>query len=887
VIRVPGEGAYRLLLWLHPRSFRRRYADELVACFREGWRDEVEGAGVAAALAFWWRMISGTISTAWRQRVLSAQTPAGPQMRRRTALERFGAGLGNAWQDARFALRTLRRTPGFAAAVLATLGMGIGAATAVFTIVDGILLRPLPYPQPDRLYAVSQDGEDGSYWLSAPNYHDLKRDLKGVLAMGAYTPDGANVVVDGEPARLSVAEADADFFRTLGVEPALGRTFTEEERTSGAAVAVVSHGMWRQRFGGRPDAMGATVLLDGTARTVIGVMPAGTMVPAGVDVWTPLNMDRPEWRTRRGISWIQVLARLDPGVDVSVVRSGAATLSATLRSAFPQENRSFEIGLRSLEDVTVGPMRTQLRTLMAAVALMLLVTAINVGGLMLARATVRSDEFAVRVALGGGPRRLMAQVFTENVVLAALGVTLGIVIGRIGVAVLVTAAPPRTPRLGEVALGSNGLLFAAGAGVLAALMFGLVPALTAFRRPAGAIRASRSGRTRAATRLRDALVVSQVALALALLFGAGLLAKSFWQMQQVDLGFEPEGVLVAGLPIDDSEFASADAREAHYNTLLERAAALPGVRDAALTSAAPFDGFGVVFNYELPDVPEATGAEKLSRLRIVTSDVFATLGIRIERGRTFSHGATVRGGPMEAVVSEELTRKWFSNRDPLDARIVTAGDTFRIVGIVGSIRDVSPRTESPFPHVYVPVMPSTRQSMTLVLRTSGDPAAFIDPLRRVVRETASTQPVTPLRPLSRLVADSAARDRFTLELLAFFAVAALLMAGVGLYGVLAYTVSRRTREIGVRVALGAPLTRVRGLIVRRGMGLAALGLLAGTLLAAWGGRFLEGMLFEVESRDPYVLTIVLTTLLGVALLAAWIPARRATRIPPIEALRVE
>lgn len=874
---------YLLLLRLHPAHFRLRYGGELLNCFRDAWREEVAGAGVRAVMRFWATTVGGTVGTALRQRMRPARYP---EQSGRRGVSRWIGRLDGGLQDARHALRMLRRSPGFAAAVLATLGLGLGAATAVFTVVDGVLLQPLPYPQPDRLYTVSQDGEEGSYWLSAPNYRDLKEQLEGIASMGAYSPDGANVVVEGEPARVSLAEVDADFFRTVGVTPVLGRTFTEAERVAGAAVVVLSHGMWRQRLGGRADAIGATVVLDGTSRTVVGVMPAGPMVPAEVDVWTPLILERPEWRTRRGISWIRVLARLEPDADVAAVRTHAAALSASMRAEYPDANGSFEVGLRSLEEATVGPVRAQLRVLMAAVGLMLLVAAINVGGLLLARATVRRDEMAVRAALGGGPRRLMGQLLTETAVLAALGIVLGLVLGRLGVTLLITAAPPGTPRLDQVQMGLPGLLFAGLAGVLAALVFGTVPALSARRAPADALRASRSGGGIASTRLRDALVVSQVALALALLFGAGLLGKSFWKMTQVDLGFRSQGVLVAGLPIG-SDFPTTEAHEAHYRTLLDRARTLPGVRSAALTSSAPFASYGVVFSFELPDVPEATGVEKLSRFRIVTSDVFATLGIPLVRGRTFTANETLRGAATGAVVSEELARRWFADRDPIGARIAAAGDTFRIVGIAGAIRDVSARAESPFPHMYVPVMPSTRQSLTLVLRTDGDPAALVDPLLRAIAEAAPAQPVTPLRPLTALIADSSARDRFTLVLLAFFATATLLLAGVGLYGVLAYSVSRRTREIGVRVALGAPAARVRAMVVGRGLALAGLGLTLGFVLALWGGRFLESMLFQVDAMDPVVLTSVPAVLMVVSMLAAWIPARRATRVAPVEALRVE
>lgn len=788
-------------------------------------------------------------------------------------------------QDVRFALRMLARNPGFTAAVLLTLGLGIGASTAVFAVVEGILLRPLPFPAADRLYRISQDGVAGSYWLSVPNYDDMKERLGSFEAMGAYTPDGANVVVAGEPERLSVAEADADFFSVMGVRPVLGRTFTEAERLERAPVAVVSNGLWRRRLGGRADVIGETLVLDGSAREVIGVLPPGPMLPADADVWTPIHTASPAWRTRRGISWIQAVGRLKADVPVETARAEARTLAASLRETYPAEDAKVDIGLRSLEEAMVGGVRTELRILMTAVVLLLAVAAINAGGLVLARATARREEIVIRSALGGGRGRLIGQMATESVVVGTLGLLLGLIVARAGVAGLVTMAPADTPRVGEVSMGSGALLFAMGAAAVAMVFLGALPGVTAIRGPGTALRSGRTAAAAGGAKLRGGLVVAQVALTLALLAGAGLLGKSFWRLQQVDPGFESEDLLVAGLPVGQ-DFATPEAREAYYRTILERGRGLPGVRSAALTSSAPFTGFGVVFNYDLPGRPAEPGNDRLARFRIVTPELFATLGIPFRSGATFPP-AGVGGDTRGAVVSEELPRLEFAGRDPLGATIVTAGDTFRIVGVVGAIRDVSPRSSSPFPHVYVQAQPATRQSMTLVLRAAGDPTALMGPLRRALREVAPAQPITPFRPMRELLADSAARARFTLSLLAFFASATLALAAIGIYGLLAYNVARRTREIGLRVALGAPPAKVSGLIVRRGLALAVAGVAAGAVLTMWGVRLLRGELFEVEPFDPAVLGGVAILVIAVAFFAAWAPARRAMRIGPAEALRVD
>lgn len=885
--RVPGEGLYRRLLRLHPRAFRLRYEEELIACFRDAWMEEAHGRGAAVALGFWARTVRGTVGTAWRQRLARPRRAGTSTATRGGTMARWSRQLDDRLHDVRYAGRTLRRNGGFATAVLLTLGLAIGAATAVFAVVDGILLQPLPYPAPEQLYRVGQDGDDGSYWLSAPNYRDIADGLDGFESMGAYTPDGANMVVDGEPARVGAAEADAGFFRTLGVAPALGRIFTEAERAAGAPVVVISHGLWTQRMGGRADAIGAKLVLDGIPREVIGVLPAGPVLPPATDAWIPLTLERPEWRTRRGIDWIQVVGRLRPDADMAAVRAQALSLSSSLRETYPDADRKLDIGLRSLQEATIGGVRTELHLLMAAVALVLLVAATNVGGLLLARATAREGELAVRAALGGGRGRLTAQLLTESAVLAALGCILGLVLGKVGLNALLAAAPAGTPRLEEIGMGGPALRFGLLASVGAALVFGTLPAFAPSGDRPGALLRTRGGGVRRAARLRSALVVAQVALALVLLFGAGLLAKSFWQMRRFDLGFEPEGVLVAGLPIGPSDFTSAEEREAYYRGILVGAKSLPGVREAALTSSAPFNGFGVVFSYELPDRPAEPGANQLARFRIVTPELFATLRIPLLRGSPLAPAGSNADGVAGAVVSEDLVRRHYPDTDPIGRSIVTAGDTFRITAVVPSIRDVTARSPSPFPYVYVGVVPDTRQSMTLLVRGEGSAAALVESVRRMVRARAPTQPVAPLRPLAELVADSAARSSFTLQILLFFAVATLLLAGVGLYGLLAYAVGRRRHEIGVRVALGAPVGRVRALVLRQGLALAGVGLLLGAGISMWAARLLGGMLFEVDSRDPFVLAGVALTLLVVAVSAAWIPALRATRVDPADALRFE
>ena len=866
--------AERLLAAALPDALRDAVLGDLVE--ERALREAERGAAAAAA---WHRsQVRRSLAPALLHRL--RQRP-----RKEETMRSF---LDSRRQDLRFGARTLSRSPGFAGAALLVLALGLGAATAVFTVVEGVLLRPLPYPEPERLVHVSQDGDDGSYWLSAPNYLDMKAGLSSFGHMTAFTPGGANLVVDGRPERVEIAEVDTGFFATLGIEPVLGRVFTDAERRARAPVVVVGHGLWQRLLGGRSDAVGAKLVLDGSPREVIGVLPPGPRLPAGAEVWAPLELEQPEWRTKRGLTWLRVLARIAPGSDLDAARAEARPLAAALRRDHPV-NGQLEIGFRSLTEETVGGVEKELWVLMGAAGLVLLVAAVNVGGLLVARAAARRQEVAVRSALGGSRWRLGVQLLTESALLAALGCAAGLAIAWGGVRWLVASAPPETPRLDEVGLGLGAVAFAVAASALGVLLFGCLPLVAALGREGSVLRSSRGGEGRGATRLRGWLVVAQAALALALLAGAGLLAKSVWRLQRVDPGFDPSRVLVAGLPVADADFPTPEAKREHFRRLRERVERLPGVESAALTSSAPFAGYGVVFNYSLPEVPFAPGESFAARFRVVEPGLFHTLGIPLRRGRGFAPREGEGQAPAVAVISEELAALHFRGRDPLGAHIDLGSEApYEIVGVASAIRDLSLDQPSALPHVYVPATPARGSwDQTLVVRTTGDPSALADTVRRAIQEAAPAQPVTPLRAMPELAGDTLASRRFVLRLLLFFSLATLLLAAVGLYGVLAFAVASRRREIGVRLALGAPAGEIRRLVVLRGLGLAGAGVALGLGLALWGARHLEGLLFEVGARDPAVLGGVAALLLAVALLAAWLPARRAVRVGPLEAMRPE
>jgi putative ABC transport system permease protein len=851
-------------------------------------RDAVLG-DLAEERALREREVGAAAAEAWhRSQALRSLAPAllhrlTHRPRKEESMRRF---FDARLHDLRFGARTFSRNPGFAAAAILVLGLGLGAATAVFTVVEGVLLRPLPYPQPERLVDVSQDGDEGSYWLSAPNYLDMKAGLSSFARMTAYTPGGANLVVHGRPERVESAEVDADFFATLGIEPALGRTFTEAERRSGAPVVVIGHGLWERLLGARPGAIGATLVVDGVRREVIGVLPAGPTLPAGAEVWAPLELERPEWKTKRGITWIRVLGRLAPGGPLEAARAEAGPLAAALRRDHPI-NARLEIGFRSLADATVGEVKEQLWVLMAAAALVLLVAAVNVGGLLVARASARRQEVAVRSALGGSRWRLGAQLLTESALLAVLGCAAGLATAWAGVRWLLASAPPGTPRLEEVRLDFGSLAFAAGASALGVLFFGCLPLVAALGRESGALRSARAGGGRGTARLRSSLVVAQAAMALALLAGAGLMAKSVWRLHRVDPGFDASRVLVAGLPVADADYATPEGRRAHFRRLRQRVERIPGVESAALTSSAPFAGYGVVFDYAIPEVPFAPGESFAARFRVVEPALFRTLRIPMRRGRAFEPREGEGDGPGVAIVSEELAALHFAGRDAVGAHIdMGSDDPYLIVGVAGAVRDLELDRPSELPHVYVPLTPARGSwDQSLVVRAAGDPAALADTVRRAIQEVAPAQPVTPLSTIEELAGDTVASRRFVLRLLLFFSLATLLLSAVGLYGVLASAVASRRREIGVRLALGARGAQIQRLVVGKGLALAGSGVALGLALAVWGARFLEGMLFEVGPLDPAVLGGVAALLVAVALLAAWLPARRAVRVAPLEAMR--
>jgi putative ABC transport system permease protein len=809
-------------------------------------------------------------------------------------------------QDLRYAVRTLLKSPGFTLVAVLTLALGIGANTALFSVIEAALLKPFPYPEPGRLVRVYSTSRQGAQWTASPadffDWQAMTHSFAGLAAM-----NGNSMALSGEgPAEhLRGLAVTQDFFGVLGVAPALGRTFTAEEETTGRDQEVVlSDALWRSHFGADPKVVGRRIRLDGQPYLVVGVMPRGFAFLSGASLWTPLAFN-PRQRAMRGGHYLGVLGRLRAGVTVAAASREMAAVAGRIEAHNPDVNIGWSAEAESLRDAMVGDVRPALLVLLGAVGFVLLIACVNVASLLLSRGTGRAREHAVRAALGASARRLAQGVLAESVWLGAAGAAIGLGLAAWGTAAIVSLAPSDIPGLAGAHVDLMVLAFAAALGLLTSVLFGLLPAWRATNvwslahglREGGPALGGRRGR-----RSRQGLVVAEVALAVVLVVGAGLLLKSFMRLRGVDPGFDPRGVATFEVSLPDA-YTTAQSR-AFFASLLERVRALPGVRSAGAIFGLPLTDFG--YSISLHEVdghvlsPQEQEAGFSPQLRVVSPGFFRTLGIRLLEGRLFTD-ADREGGAYVAVVSASAARRLFGTADPIGHHFSLGTHLFgpgpryprvggEVVGVVQDVRDLSlARAGRPvvyFVHAQFPASP-----MSVVMRTNGDPAALINPARAAL---ASVDPAVPMFAVSTMgewVSGSIARRRFYASLIAVFAALALGLAGVGVYGVLAQAVGERTREIGLRVALGAAPWGVTALVVRQGLAPAATGIGVGVALALGLTRVLSRaltpMLFKVAPADLATYTVVTAFILGVALLAALVPARRAARVDPVVALRTE
>jgi putative ABC transport system permease protein len=805
--------------------------------------------------------------------------------------------MRNLLRDLRFGARMLRKRPGFTAATLAVLALGVGANTAIFSVVNAVLLRPLPYPGAERVVAFDATNPSKGIResnMSAPDFADWREQTRSFEALAMYAAGNVNLTGGDEPERVSAAVVSPDFFRVLGVGAARGRALLAEDGDAGREpVAVLSHGFWVRRFGADPAAVERVVEVNGRKLQVVGVMPAGFSFPERTEVWSALRLDvSKEPRDNRSYS---VVGRLREGVALEAAQAELDAVSARLAAAYAVTNAGWGVSLELLKEELVGGMKATLYTLLAGVGLLLLIACANVASLLLARASGRRREVALRLALGAGRWRVARQMLTESVLLGVAGGALGAALSVWLTDMLVALAPADTPRLSEVSADWRVLLFAAGAGVLTGVAFGLAPALQASRYDLNeSLREGGRGVAGGRSRARSALVVGEVALSLLLLAGAGLLVKSFARLRAVDPGFDPEGVMTMRVTLPGARYKEPAQRAEFYAALMERLRALPGVESAGATISLPLGGSNLSVGRSFiregrPATPEeATNAAYAP----VTPDYFRAMRIPLRAGRVFDERDNAESAQV-VVINEAFARKAFAGQDPLGRRIhIWRDEKFQreIVGVVGDTKPQSLDAPDPALQMYVPHRQDAGWGgLSLVVRAGGGapPESLVGGVREEVRALDRELPVYDVKTLGQVVADSTAYRRVTMFLMAGFAAAALLLAGVGLYGVVSYAVAQRTHEIGVRVALGAQARDILRLVARQGMRLTLAGLALGLACALALTRLISGLLFGVSAADPAVYALVSLLLAVVALLACLVPARRATKVDPMVALRYE
>jgi putative ABC transport system permease protein len=822
------------------------------------------------------------------------------QIKEEVRAMRTGIWLETLWQDLRYAARQLRKNPGFAAVAILTLALGIGASTAIFTVVNAILLRPLPYADSQRLVNIWEDpGENPRNPVNPLNFADVRARANSFERLAAYYSQSGSLTGGGDPERVVRGFSTAGLFAVLRVQAALGRTFLDEEERAGHGdVALLSHGLWVRRFGSDPDILGKAITLDGERATVVGVLPPGLSATSvwdpAFDVWTPMPLrDLDPAYAGRGSHYLTVVGRLREGINVAQARSEVETVYERLRQQYPNYLTKWRVRVAGMHDDLVADVRQPLLVLMGAVGFLLLIACSNVANLLLARATSRRREVAVRTAVGATRGRLLRQLLTESLLLALLGAGAGLQLAQWGTRALL-ALDPALPRLGEIQLDYSAFVFALAISAAAGMLFGLAPAVQVSRAaPADAMKQAAASVTagRGAERLRRGLVAAEVALALVLLVGAGLLMRSFHRLLSVDPGFDAKQVVSLLLTLPEQRYPEPAQQIGFFRQLLERVRALPGTEAAAMVSTMPLTGgegtWENGFHIEgRPAPPRGQGT--YAYLRWITPDYFRALRIPLQRGRVLSDADTAEQ-PRVIVVDETFVRQFFPNQDPIGQRIVVHWrDRIprEIVGVVGNIHPYS-LAAGASPHMYVPYYQTPQRYGALLMRTAADPTSLARAVREQVQALDPAQPIYRVLTLEQILAGSVADRRFHLILLATFASTAVLLAAVGIYGVMACVVGERRREMAIRLAMGAERAQVIGLIVGQATKLATIGILAGIAGALALTDLLAAQLFDVRPTDPATFAVVAVGLCALTVLACAIPARRAAAVSPAEALRHE
>ncbi len=803
------------------------------------------------------------------------------------------------FRDLRHALRGVLRQPVFSVVVVASLGLGIGAATALFTLVDGVLLRPLAFPESDRLVMAWQDhtlrGGPEDEWFSYQNYADLAEEdvFEG---MGAFTQWFATYTSDEDPVRLSGGQVTHPMFReVLRVTPAVGRVFSPDEDVPGAPpVMMLSHGLWVRAFGGDPGVVGSRMTMDGEPHTVIGVLPETFSFPdlPTAEIWRPARLSRdPDVAGGRGSLYLRVVGRLRDGVAFDEAAARTGDLGRRLASDHPEAMARVGLVLRSYKDEVIGAARAPLNLLLAGALLLLVIGCTNIANLLVGRSLARAPEFALRGALGAGRREVMQQTMVESLVLALLGGGVGLLIALWGVDLLIAMAPEGTPRIAEVALNRRVFAFAGAVAVAAGVFFGSLPAFQASGvKPAVTLRTGRTHGRGGSGLGRGGLVVGQVALALVLLFSAGLVSRSLVRLNQVELGYRPEGALTMRVSLPSARYPDAESRRQFYEDLLPELRALPGVTAAGATGSLPLSGLDSDSNYRVEgEPPPEAGTRMAAWVRPITDGYLEAMGLRLLAGREFGAGDH-EDAPRVVLVNATMAERHWPGENPVGKRIgfgsSDEANWREVVGVVADTRHFSV-SETARPAVYLPHRQVPFPAMGIVLRTDGDPRALGSSAASAVTRVDPELAVSDMRPMEDWVAEGTGAQRLVSTLMVLFSSFALLLSGLGIYGVVAFALSRRTHELGIRRALGATDGHVAGLVFRAGLTLTGMGILFGLFVVVVVSRYLSSMLFQVSPLDPAVLVGTVLSLGAVSAVACWLPVRRALRLDVAEVLKGE
>jgi putative ABC transport system permease protein len=811
------------------------------------------------------------------------------------------------FQDIRYGVRVLLKGRAVTAIAVLALTLGIGATTAIFSVINAILIKPLPYPDPDRIVRIyERSPQFDQMSISYPNFLDWQQQSQVFEEMSVFRYQGFNITGQQGPERIQGRLISASFFSVLGVQPILGRSILpEEDRPGGTPAIAVSYALWQRRFGGDPNLTGKPLTVNGKDYTIVGVLPANFRFYSQADLFVPIGVqDATIWNSRELHSGLQAIGRLKPGTTVEQANAEMTGIASALEKQYPDTNKGYGVAVASMYEDLVGSIRPVLFVLFGAVGFVLLIACANVANLLLARATSRQKEIAIRTALGASRVRIIRQLLTESVLLAIAGGGLGSLLALWGTDALVAAIPDTLPRAEDIGMDYPVLIFTLAVSLVTGIVFGLVPALQASK-PDLNESLKEGGRTSANTRhgVRNALVVAEVALALVLLIGAGLMIRSIFQLNRVASGVNPKNVLTMETPLSLTIYDQPSKIRNFYQQLVERLETIPGVESAAVNADMPLTGSDSEVPFWIGGGPRPANNDMQWSLFYPTSASYArTMGLPLMKGRFISEQDT-QNSPTVVVIDEYLARGLFLNDDPIGKRLTIQGVAgipdiaCEIVGVVGHVKHFGLATDSQqkiqyqlyFPYVQVPdlFLAPMVEGMTVVARTHSDPAGLIAEVKKQVLAVDKDQPVNNIRTMEQVIAASISQQRFSMLLLGLFAVVAMVLAAVGIYGVMSYTVTQRTHEIGIRMALGARPGDVLKMVVKQGMRLTVAGLGVGLGASFALTRLMESLLFGVSATDPITFAAISAVLAGVALGACFVPARRATKVDPMIALRYE